>query len=341
MLNISEIYVFKGGVMGFKNLKNVLLVSAMVGLSAVSFGKMKRIDGYPKRPVEMVAPGGAGGGWDLTARTVSKVLKDEKIITVPTPVVNRPGGGGGVNLAYMQSKKGNGQMLSIYSPPLILTKLTGTSEYGYKDTTPIAGLIADYGAFVVGKDSKFKNITQVMDALKKDPKSVKVGGSSSAGSMDHIQFLLMAKAAGVKNLKEIDYVSFQESGVTQILGGHIDLFTTGLSEVKGLMASGNLRALASTADKTVNGVPSCKEQGIDATFVNWRGIFANPGVESNVIEYWTEAMKEMVKTKSWKEALVRNGWDDNFMVGEEFVSFLAKQEEDSKGILAEIGMLKN
>ena len=85
----------------------------------------------------------------------------------------------------------------------------------------------------------------------------------------------------------------------------------------------------------------CKEQGIDATFVNWRGIFANPGVESNVVEYWTEAMKEMVKTKSWKEALVRNGWDDNFMVGEEFVSFLAKQEEDSKGILEEIGMLKN
>lgn len=288
----------------------------------------------------MVAPGGAGGGWDLTARTVSKVLKDEKIITVPTPVVNRPGGGGGVNLAYMQSKKGNGQMLSIYSPPLILTKLTGTSEYGYEDTTPIAGLIADYGAFVVGKNSKFKNITQVMDALKKDPKSVKVGGSSSAGSMDHIQFLLMAKAAGVKNLKEIDYVSFQESGVTQILGGHIDLFTTGLSEVKGLMASGNLIALASTAAKTVNGVPSCKEQGIDATFINWRGIFANPGVENNVAEYWTEAMKEMVKTKSWKEALVRNGWDDNFMVGEEFVSFLAKQEEDSKGILEEIGMLK-
>lgn len=326
--------------MSLKNLRNVLLVSAVVGLSTISFGKVNRIDGYPKRPVEMVAPGGAGGGWDLTARTVAKVLKDEKIITVPTPVVNRPGGGGGVNLAYMQTKEGDGQMISVYSPPLILTNLAGTSKYSYRDTTPIAGLIADYGAFVVGKDSKFKNINEVMDALKKDPKSVKIGGSSSAGSMDHIQFLIIAKAAGVKNLKNIDYVSFQESGVTQILGGHIDLFTTGLSEVKGLVESGNLRVLASTANKTINGIPSSKEQGIDGVFVNWRGIFANPGVKENVEQYWTEAMKQMVKTKSWKEALVRNGWDDNFMVGDEFKEFLAKQEEDSKAILEEIGMLK-
>ena len=75
--------------MNFKSLKNVLILSTLVGISVTSFSFVKPIEGYPKRPVEFVAPAGAGGGWDLTARTVAKVLKDEKLIKVPTPVVNR------------------------------------------------------------------------------------------------------------------------------------------------------------------------------------------------------------------------------------------------------------
>lgn len=325
-------------------MKHVLTASLLLGLSLTAFAAKDEGKGYPRRPVEFVAPAGAGGGWDLTARTVAKTLKDEKLIKVPTPVVNRPGGGGGVNLAYMQTKKGDGQMLSVYSPPLILLKLAGTSELGWQDTTPIVGLITDYGAFVVKADSKYKTINDVMDALKKDPKSVKVGGTSAAGSMDHVQFLLMAKAAGVENIKDIDFVSFQDSGITQVLGGHVDIYSTGLADVEGLLQSGNLRALASTADKRVGTgilaeVPTCKEMGIDATFKNWRGIFANPGVPEYVVNYWTDVFTKMVETDSWKEALVRNGWDPNFMSGQQFRDFLAQQEEESKAILKEIGIL--
>ncbi|WP_297597585.1 tripartite tricarboxylate transporter substrate-binding protein [uncultured Cetobacterium sp.] len=331
--------------MNLKIFKNLFSVSLLLGVSFTTIANDSG-KGYPKRPVEIVAPGGAGGGWDLTARTVAKVLKDEKLIKVPTPVVNRPGGGGGVNLAYMQNKKGNGQMISVYSPPLTLLKLTGTSEYGYTDTTPLASLISDYGAFVVKADSKYTSITDVMESLKKDPKSVKIGGASAAGSMDHIQFLLMAKAAGVENLKDIDYVSFQESGITQVLGGHIDLFSTGLSETEGLLQSGQLRALASTADKRVGEgvvaeVPTCKELGINGVFKNWRGLFANPQVPEYVTITWTQTLQKMVETDGWKNALKRNGWDSNFLVGEEFKAFLKQQDEESRAILQEIGMLKN
>ena len=185
-----------------------------------------------------------------------------------------------------------------------------------------------------------------MESLKKDPKSVKIGGASAAGSMDHIQFLLMAKAAGVENLKDIDYVSFQESGITQVLGGHIDLFSTGLSETEGLLQSGQLRALASTADKRVGEgvvaeVPTCKELGINGVFKNWRGLFANPQVPEYVTITWTQTLQKMVETDGWKNALKRNGWDSNFLVGEEFKAFLKQQDEESRAILQEIGMLKN
>lgn len=301
---------------------------------------------YPTKPMEFIAPAGAGGGWDLTIRTVGKVLTDTKLVTVPMPVTNKPGGGGAVTLAYLQEKKGSDGIVTVYSPPLILINLNGSTPLGYKDVTPLARLITDYGAFVVHKDSKYKTINDVMEALKKDPKSVKIAGNSAAGSMDHVQFLIIAKAAGVEKLKEIDYVSFQDgSAGAQVMGGHVDLFTTGMSEVKSLMDSGKVRVLASTAAKrigegSVAEVLTCKEQGINATFENWRGLFGTPGMPDYAVKYWQDTLAKMVQTNEWKEACKRNGWDDAYLNGPEFASFLAQTNESYKGIMQEIGMLK-
>lgn len=330
-----------------KGVPIILVFALTISLifTGCSSGKSKAPN-YPTKAMEFIAPAGAGGGWDLTIRTVAKVLSDTKLVSVPMPVTNRPGGGGGVNLAYMQEKKGSDNIISVYSPPLLLINLNGSSKFGYKDTTPLARLISDYGAFVVAKNSKYKTITEVMDALKKDPKSVTIGGNSAAGSMDHIQFLMMAKAAGVQNLKEISYVSFQDnSGAAQVLGGHVDVLSTGLGEVRALLQSGDLRALASTADRRVGTgvlaeIPTCKEQGINATFENWRGLFGAPGMPEYAVKYWEDVLAKMVKTPEWAKACETNGWDQVYMNSTEFKKFLDETNEKYKEIMKEIGMLK-
>jgi putative tricarboxylic transport membrane protein len=301
---------------------------------------------YPKKAMEFIAPGGAGGGWDLTIRTVAKTLGDSKIVTVPMPITNKPGGGGGVNLAYMQSKKGTDKLITVYSPPLLLINLNGSTESSYKDTTPLAGLISDYAAFAVSENSKYKSFTEVVDALKKDPKSVKIGGNSSAGSMDHVQFLIILKAAGVENLNEIDYIAFQDGGAAaQLMGNHIDLLTTGISDVQQLAEAGKVRVLAQTADKRVGTgaiaeVPTCIELGIDETFVNWRGIFGPPDMPAYAVKFWEDALAKMSETPEWAEACTRNGWDKNYTNKEDFTKFLEETNEEYKVILEEIGMLK-
>ena len=179
------------------------------------------------------------------------MLQDTKIVKVPMPVRNAPGAGGAVHLGTLQTKKGDARTIAVYSPPIIFLNLNGTTEYSFRDLTPLANLIADYAAFVVKADSPYKNIMDVMNALKADPKSVKIGGTSSAGSMDHVQFLIMARAAGVPNLDKIDYIAFDDDGATQVLGGHIDLFSTSLADVMGLVESGDLRVLAQTADRRI------------------------------------------------------------------------------------------
>jgi len=301
---------------------------------------------YPEGNLDFIAPGGAGGGWDLTIRTTAKVLSDTGIVENSMPITNKPGAGGGVTLSYLQQKEGADDTIVVYSPPLLLINLNGSSEYSYKDTTPLSRLIADYGAFVVRDDSEYTSISQIMDALKKDPKSVKIGGNSSVGSMDHIQFLMMAKAAGVKNLNEIDYISFQDGGATaQILGGHVDLLSTGLGDVGGVLKSGDLKALAHTGENRISGdsvlseIPTCMEEGIDGSFVNWRGIFGPPNMPEYAVKYWEDALSKMVETPEWDEACKKNGWDKVYLNSSEFETFLEKTNEDYKSILEEIGML--
>ncbi|GAA0179631.1 tripartite tricarboxylate transporter substrate binding protein [Clostridium sediminicola] len=301
---------------------------------------------YPKGNLDFVAPGGAGGGWDMTIRTTAKVLKDTGLVSASMPVTNSPGGGGAVFLSELQTKSGEDDTVVVYSSPLLLVNLNGSSEYSYQDTTPLARLITDYGAFVVAKDSKYTSIKEVMDALKEDPKSVKIGGASSVGSMDHIQFLLMAKAAGVKDIKDIDYVSFQDGTANaQVLGGHVDLLTTGLGDVSALLESGNLKCLATTASERVGEgvlaeIPTCKEEGIDATFENWRGLFGPKDMPEYAVKYWEETLGKMVKTDEWLKASAQNGWSQCYLNSADFTKFLEETNESYKSVLEEIGMFK-
>ncbi len=318
------------------------IIATLFALSSMMSLNTVQAADYPPKTINMVAPSGAGGGWDLTIRTVAKTLKDTGIVSSNLPVTNRPGGGGAVNLAYMQTQKGKGNLISVYSPPILLTNLTGLTQYSYQDTTPIARLITDYAAFVVPEGSKYKTIKEVMDALKADPKSVKIGGTSTAGSMDHIQFLLVAKAAGVTDLRQIDYVSFQDGSlVAQALGGHVDLISTGLGDVAELVKSGKLHALAQTADKrigegTIAEIPTVKESGIDVTFENWRGLFAPKDMPEDAVNYWRDAIAKMVKTPEWQAAVKRNGWDDAYQDDQTFNAFLAKTNEQYKSLIKEV-----
>ncbi|MGJ8455393.1 Bug family tripartite tricarboxylate transporter substrate binding protein [Pseudothermotoga sp. U03pept] len=313
---------------------------ATVLLSAVVFAET-----YPSKPLNFIAPAGPGGGWDTTIRTVAQVLKETGLVTQPIVVNNMPGGGGGVALAHMQTKKGDPYNIIVFSPPLLLINLTGQTQYSYKNLTPIAMLIHDYGAFAVSKKSKYNSIAEVMEALKKDPKSVRVGGISAFGSMDHIQFLIAAKAAGVNNLKDITYVSFQEGEhMAALLGGHIDVLSTGLAEVTTALQTGAVKVLAVTAPQRVGGilanVPTLKEEGIDAEFVNWRGLFGVPEMPPYALDYWVDILGKMVQTPQWDKMVEKYNWTKAFVPGEDFAKYLAKVNEDYKVVLKELGMYK-
>ena len=157
----------------------LLLVLSACGPGGDPFAADGEGSGYPEKMITIVAPSGAGGGWDLTARSLAKVLAESKLVDQPITVENKPGGGGAVFMAeYATADKNNPYKLFVNSPPLLINNLKkeGNSPYGFRDTTPLAQLTRDYGAIVVQKSSKYRDIRSLVDDLKKDPKHVTLAG---------------------------------------------------------------------------------------------------------------------------------------------------------------------
>ncbi len=302
---------------------------------------------YPSQPIEIIAPANPGGGWDTLARTIQVSLETEKLVSQPLSVTNKPGGGGGVGLAYMGTLKGTDYTLVVYSPPLIINDINGTFEgRSYKDLTPLAKLITDYQIIIVKADSPYQTLEDLLNALRADPKSVKYAGVSSPGSMDHVAFAKIAKAAGI-DPKAVDYIAFAGGGeaTTALLGGNVAFLSTGIGESVAQLEAGTVRALALTAPERLTSdllkdVPTVKELGYDVTYEIWRGVFGPADMSAEAKAYWADTLKKMVASPTWKAQLVKLNWRDAYANSEDFTTFLAQETESYKAMLSELGFAK-
>ncbi|MCM3730274.1 tripartite tricarboxylate transporter substrate binding protein [Fictibacillus nanhaiensis] len=334
------------------NWKNWLLAGLLIpSLAACSTSGSSSKTGdsdYPKKSIAVVAPSGAGGGWDLTARSLTKVLGETKLVDQTMTVENKPGGGGAVYLAeYATQHKKDDYKLYVNSPPILINNLKkeGNSPYGYKNTTPLAQLTKDFGAIVVKEDSKYNSLKELMEAVKKDPKSVTAAGGSAPGSMDHLVAVLPAYKSGV-DPKSVKYVSYDGGGeaIAALLGGNADYIATDASAVGEFLKAGKVKVLGVSATERLKGdladVPTFKEEGIDADFTIWRGIFGPKEMSDSAKDFWTKTLKDLDESKEWQAELERNGWESEFKDAEEFTSFLEEQEKQVEDLLKSLGMNK-
>lgn len=271
------------------------------------------------------------------------MLEETKLSPQPLPVVNKPGGGGAVGWAYIAGHEGNPHKLFVTSPPLILVPLNGNSEYDHTDFTPVARLITDYMIVGVKADSPYQTIGELMDALKDDPESISIAGGSAPGSMDHIAIAGAANAAGVP-AANVNYVPFSGGGeaITALLGGHVEVVSTGVGESTPHVQAGSIRVLAISAPHRLDvlpDVPTYMEAGIDFSFDIWRGVMAAKDIPQEALDYYQQLFADMQETPEWASDRDQLGWTDAYLNSKEFGEFLDTQRDLFKNILTDIGLL--
>ena len=314
-----------------------VLVGGCLGLSAV----------MPVQALEslhILIPGGAGGGWDSTARGVGEALQGSGLVKTVS-YENQSGGGGAKAIAQMveSAEQKGADTLMINSTPIVIRSLAGIYPQGYRDLTPVAAVLGDFAAIVVRKDSPFKNFSEMAAAFNKDPRALKISGGSARGSMDHLVAAQMFKAAG-GDAKQLRYVAYDAGGeaMAGLLSGETHALSTGFSEALTMAAAGEVRILVMTGEErnaVAPDVPTMKELGYDMSFINWRGFFASPGISQEQKDEYINTLKSMYGTDAWKTVRDRNGWLELFRTDADFVRFLENQEKELGVLMKELGFL--
>ncbi|MEH6650458.1 MAG: tripartite tricarboxylate transporter substrate-binding protein [Motiliproteus sp.] len=293
--------------------------------------------------VHFLIPGGAGGGWDGTARGTGEALSKSGLIN-KVSYENMSGGGGGKAIAHLIETAGRkNDTLMVNSTPIVIRSLSKVFPQSFRDLTPIAAIIGDFGAFVVKNDSKYTSFKEVVTDYNKDNKSVKIAGGSARGGMDHLVAAMAFKAAGGEPTK-VRYVAYDAGGkaMAGLLSGETQLLSTGFSEALALAEAGEVRILVMTGEErsaAAPEVPTLKELGYDTTFVNWRGFFAAPGVSDSDAQAYADMLEKMYATPEWTTVRDRNGWTEIFKPRADFISFLEQQEKIVGDLMRDLGFL--
>ncbi|MYD99464.1 MAG: tripartite tricarboxylate transporter substrate binding protein [Gammaproteobacteria bacterium] len=295
--------------------------------------------------VHVVIPAGPGGGLDGTAREAGRVLVELGLVERMS-FENVSGGGGGRAMAYFLENAGRFDApLLVNSTPLLVRSLQGVFPYGHRDLTPVAGLVADYGVFVVRADDPRANWDAVLDELRSDHRAMTVGGGSTRGSLDHIVLAMALRTADIDPLG-IRYLPYDGGGkaMLALLGGEVDLLSTGLGETMAFIDAGEVRALAVTSSRRVPAiadVPTLTELGHSLVFANWRGFFGPPDMPPETLQQHLERLDAIRGSDAWQKVLERRGWDTLNASGADFAAFLDAQEAKLREIMEPLGFVQS
>lgn len=312
---------------------------ATLGFAAPAFAEGHKV----LDSIHFLIPGGAGGGWDGTARGTGEALTNAGLAGKAS-YENMSGGGGGKAIGYLiENAESNHGTLMVNSTPIVIRSLTGVFPHNFRDLTLVAGTIGDYAAIVVGKDSPINNMADLLAAYDTDPSKTAIGGGSVPGGMDHLVAAMVMEAAG-KDALGVKYIPYDAGGkaMAALLSGEIAALSTGFSEAVDLASAGEVKIVGVTSDERVGAAPDAmtmKEQEIDISFVNWRGFFGAPGLPADKLAMYQDALAKMYETPEWEAVRARNGWVNIHNSGDDFKTFLEGQEKTIGDLMKKLGFL--
>jgi len=264
----------------------VLLVAGS-GLAAADF---------PNKPVNLVIGFAAGGETDIVVRAMNEELG--KRLGVPAVVLNKPGSGGLVGAEFVAKSKPDGYNLLVLSLSHVLRQAgdPNMSVNVLKDFEPICRFVTQPIVIVAKGDSQFKTIESLIAFGKQNVNKLNFG-SPGVGSVGHFAGELF-KAETKATFKHVPFAGSAPS-ITALMGGHIDFLITALPALGGKVASGDLRILASFADKRLpemKDVPTLIERGFSgARLSGWFGFVAPAGTPKEILDKLGPAFQATIK----------------------------------------------
>ena len=314
--------------------RTLLAATAGLGLAAHDARAQQRF-----ASLYVFVPAGPGGGWDGLGRAIEQAARASNLVG-SFQFENVGGAGGMVGLPrFLSQRRGRPDSVMVGGSVMVGASLTNRTPVSLQNTVPVARMTEEAGVIIVPANSPHQNIGQLADALKANPRGVSVAGGS-AGGTDHIILGLMLQKLG-RQPREASFVAFPGGGPAQaaILGGQVAAGISGWSEFSEQIKAGRVRALATTGERRLDpAVPTLKESGLDVVATNWRGVFGAPGINAAQRQALVDLMTAIHATEAWRRILADRGWEDAFLTGAPFDTFLERDRAETESVLKDLGL---
>ncbi|MEX5297204.1 tripartite tricarboxylate transporter substrate-binding protein [Kocuria sp. CPCC 205292] len=312
-----------------------VVAAAVIGLAAFFSFQSATAGSDIRSNMTLIAPAGAGGGWDTFMREQQQAMRTNNLVNNST-VVNIPGAAGTIGLSELSTMEGQANTLMVTGAGLVAGVAQLDSDVTHDDVRPIARVVEEYDVVVVPADSPYETIDDLVQDWQANPAEVAWTGG---GTFDQLVMTELALESGIEP-SETTYIPNSGGGeATQaLITGTADAATSGYMDVADQIEAGRLKALGMAAPERLEGVeiPTLTELGYDVDLANWRAVLAPPGITDEEFAELRTLIEESVATPEWQEAIERNKWTEVYLAGEEFDEFMASEQERIAMLVEEI-----
>ncbi len=303
----------------------------------------------PTQTVEFIVPAGTGGGADQMARFIQGAIQKHNLMKQPIVVINKSGGAGAEGFLYVKAAKGDPHKIIITLSNLFTTPLATGVPFNWQDLTPVKMLALDEFILWVHSDTPYKTVKDYTEAAKKaGPGKFKMAGTGSKQE-DQIITVALEKATGAK----FTYVPFKGGGAvaTQLVGKHVDSTVNNPIEAVAQWRAGTLRPICVFDDtrlpykEKIAGemswadIPTCKEQGVNMSYLMLRGIFMASGVPDAAVSYYIGLLDKVRALPEWQDLMLRGAFNQTALTGAQYRDWVANAEKTHKELMTEAGFL--
>jgi tripartite-type tricarboxylate transporter receptor subunit TctC len=281
-------------------------LAAFVLLSALANDKALAL--YPDRIIKIVVPFAPGGGTDVIARTLAQEMAKDLGATII--IENKPGAGTIIGTQAVAASEADGYTLLMGTfANAVNPSLQAKLPYDpHKDFAPVALIARSFNIVVVNPQSPIKSIADLIATAKAEPDKLSYG-TFGTGTSAHLAGELFKNMAKV-NLTTVPYKG-AAPGITDLIGGQIQVMFTTVASAASLIAGGQLRALAVTSAErspAFPDLPTVAEAGVPGySAESWYGLFAPARTPADVIARLNKTAALAVQSEAFKKLAVNEG----------------------------------
>jgi len=298
---------------------------------------------FPNHAITMVVPFPPGGLADIVARPVAEAMARD--LGQPVVIENRGGAGGGIGMGVVAKAKPDGytvlMALSSYSVIPEADVLLGRSPmYALSDLRPIARYTADPTVLAVRADAPWQTVRDFVEDARKRSGAINYGSSGNYGTM-HVPMEIFAQNAGIK----MTHIPFTGAGpaVMALLGGQIDVVSTGPATVLQNVKAGKIRVLGhwgSGALAALPDVPALKDIGFNAEYAQWSGLFIPSGTPEPIAQRLRAAARAAAQDGKVREVIQGSGSPVQYQDTPDFEKYVQADVRRMVDVVKRIGKLE-